>query len=110
MFVELDLQLSEMQIVSGEQNPAVTPDVKKLRSERKAVRLTASIVGVFTVLWMPYVIGRFIHISGSSSVLGQYLSDIGASMGIFNSSINWVVYGLASRDFRKAVVKMLTSY
>jgi hypothetical protein len=82
-------------------------DSKKLRTEMKAIRLTASVVGVFTVLWMPYVIGRIIHISGFNAVLGQYISDVGACMGIFNSSINWMIYGLASRDFRAEVVKML---
>jgi hypothetical protein len=75
--------------------------------ELKAVRLTASIVGVFIVLWTTFITGRIIVTSGINPLLGQYVSDVGAALGVFNSSINWVIYGLASRDFRRAVVKTI---
>jgi 7 transmembrane receptor (rhodopsin family) len=79
---------------------------KKFRKELKAVRLTASIVGVFIILWMPYIAGRIIQASGANPLLGQYVSNIGIAMGNFNSCINWVIYGLVSRDFRRAVWKL----
>jgi hypothetical protein len=103
------LQISATQAMSGNQVSPTTLDKKKLRVELKAVRLTASVVGVFAVLWTPYIIGKIIDISHVNPVVGHYIGDVGAALGILNSSINWVIYGLASRDFRTAVLKMLTA-
>jgi 7 transmembrane receptor (rhodopsin family) len=79
---------------------------KKARGEMKAVRLTASVVGAVVVLWMPYCIGGLMLISGSDLLLAQYISDVGLVIGFINSCINWIIYGAASRDFRKAVWQM----
>jgi hypothetical protein len=94
------------QATSSGQSIAVKA-VKKLRLELKAVRLTASIVGAFVVLWTPYVIGRIIQASGITSLFGQYITDIGSALGVTYSSTNWIIFGLASKDFRVAVVTML---
>jgi hypothetical protein len=104
---ELVLQITGVRTSEGEQVTTAPSAGKKLRLELKAVRLTASIVGVFLVLWMTFIIGRMILVSGVHPLLGQYVSDVGIALGVLNSSINWIIYGLASRDFRRAVVKML---
>lgn len=101
------LQISQMHVRAPEYTPNTGSESRKLQVELKAVRLTASIVGVFIVLWTPFIVGRIIVASGINPLLGQYVSDVGATLGVFHSSLNWVVYGLASRDFRRAVVKTI---
>ena len=86
---------------------AVTAASKKLRGEMKAVRLTASVVGAIVILWTPYVIGDMILISGINQLVGQYITDIGAVMGTANSSVNWIIYGLACREFRLSALKLI---
>jgi hypothetical protein len=93
----------------NQQAPAATSLAKKFRRELKTVRLTAGVVGAFIVLWTPYTVGRFIQVRGSSPLLAQYVSDIGMALGNFNSCINWMIYGLASSEFRKAVCSLLMS-
>jgi hypothetical protein len=93
--------------IGSQTSPNVTANGKKIRAELKAVRLTASVVGTCIVLWTPYVVGRLIQFEGTHMLLGQYVADIGNALIILNSSLNWIVYGLASNDFRRAVRKML---
>jgi hypothetical protein len=95
-----------MQTLTMACRPTAVKAIKKLRLELKAVRLTASIVGAFVVLWTPYVIGRIIQASGITSLFGQYLTDIGSALGAAYSSTNnlGLIFGLASRDFRMGVI------
>jgi hypothetical protein len=93
--------------IGSQTTPNVSANGKKIRAELKAVRLTASVVGTCIVLWTPFVVGRLIQVAGTHVLLGQYVVDIGNALIILNSSLNWIVYGLASSDFRRAVRKML---
>lgn len=100
-------QISQQSQPVSNELPTAVKAIRKLRLELKAVRLTASIVGAFVILWTPYVIGRIIQASGSKSQFGQYLTDIGSALGAAYSSTNWIIFGLASRDFRMGVIAML---
>lgn len=53
------------------------------------------------------MVGRLIQASGVNPVLGIYVSDIGMALGNVNSCVNWVIYGLASREFRRAVYNLV---
>lgn len=79
----------------------------------KAVVLTASIVAAVVILWTPYIIGDLMMIVGSSSAsatvstLGQQIHDVGAVLGFLNTTLNWIIYGVASSAMRKALKRIL---
>lgn len=99
MFLSYVSQAAEIQT-------AATATHRKLRTELKAVRLTACVVGAVVVLWTPYLVGNLILIGGINPILGQYVTDIGTALGSATSSINWIIYGLASRDFRHSALRL----
>jgi hypothetical protein len=104
------MQMAAAQVATGSRTATeFSVPGKRLRAELKAVRLTACVIGVCIVLWSPYLIGRLIQVRGVNLLLGQYVADIGNSLIIFNSCINWIIYGLACGDFRRAVKKTLCS-
>lgn len=93
----------------GHESRAITTR-QKLRRELKAVRLTACVVGAVIILWTPYLIGGLILISGTSPLVGRYVVEIGGALGAGNSSINWIIYGLASQDFRQSALRIFSCH
>jgi len=79
---------------------------KSRRREYKAVYLTATIVGVFVVLWLPYMTGRCLLSAGDTRPVVANVVEVGGGIGIFFSSINWIIYAAVSRSFRRAYGQM----
>ena len=79
-----------------------------LQAEFKAARLTAQILVVYIVLYFPFHLGRFLQgLLGDMRPYSQYFVDVGISLIQFSSSINWIVYGMHDREFRKSVFKIV---
>jgi len=73
-----------------------------MKVQFKALRLTSAIIGAYLVLWLPYGIGRGLQFVGDTRPYVTYLVDIGSSIGMFNSSFNWILYGAVSKTYQKA--------
>ena len=80
---------------------------RHVRKYAKRTWLMMAIFGVFVLCWSPYVIlvtlTAFYHV--------KHLFRIRKWMtllGLFNSGLNWIVYGLMNRRFRKAFICILT--
>lgn len=93
-------------MVTGGHDSAAVAARRKLHKEFKAVRLTASIIWAVVVLWTPYLIGELIIVGGFNPILGQYVINIGVCSGSANCCINWIIYGMVSRDFRHAALRL----
>ena len=78
------------------------------QQEFKCTRVTAIILVAYIVFWFPFTTGRFLQgIIGDMRPYTQYFVDLGISFGHFGGSINWFVYGLHDRDFRRSVLKFV---
>ena len=78
----------------------------RFRAEMKAVKTTALIVGSFVIFWFPYALGRLLQGIGNINEYTQTLIDIGFSLGFFNESFNWLIYGATNKPFRMAMMKV----
>lgn len=72
-----------------------------IRSHFRRTKMTLIIFGVFAVCWTPYlVVSLVLHFDNQPSVrCGRQWS---ICLGIINSATNWIIYGLANRNFREA--------
>ena len=59
--------------------------IKSHRREFKAVYLTASIVGSFVILWIPFEVGRVMLSTGNTGTVAANLTEIGGAIGLFYS-------------------------
>jgi hypothetical protein len=80
---------------------------RRRRREFKALYLTAVITGTFVVLWMPRKLGRFLQLSGVTQPFVADLLNFGGAFGMFNSSFNWILYGIVNNTYRKAFRRLL---
>ena len=78
-------------------------NIGKFKTELKATRITALILGSNVALWLPYTLGRILQGTGDIRVYTQYLIDVGFSIGSFNYSMDWFIYGISNREFRLAM-------
>ena len=81
---------------------------KSRRREYKAVYLTASIVGVFVVLWFPTAVGRILASVGYNPITLNHMLLAAGAIGAVNFNFSWVVYAAASKSYRRAYRQMLT--
>jgi hypothetical protein len=79
-----------------------------VRHQFKAIRLTAAIVGTYTVFQIPYVVCNSLRSAG----IGQQSLSMGYALvasGGFSSfyyAFNWVIYGLVSSKFRNGLIEL----
>jgi 7 transmembrane receptor (rhodopsin family) len=78
------------------------------RREFRAIYLTGSLVGMFVILWMPRKAANLLLLSGSTEQFAFDLLNIGGAFGMFNSSFNWILYGLVNKTYRKAFRRLLS--
>ena len=80
---------------------------RHLRKYAKRTWLMITIFGVFTICWSPYVVlvtlTAFYHVKHLFRIRKWT-----TMLGLFNSGLNWIVYGLMNRRFRKAFICILT--
>jgi len=81
--------------------------IKSRRREFKAVYLTAAIVGMFVVLWIPHALGRVLATVGYDPVVVGYLSVASGGIGTFNFAFAWAIYAAVSRSYRRAYRQVL---
>lgn len=78
------------------------------RREFKALYLTAVLVGAFVILWLPRKIGNVLQLAGVKQSFVADLLNIGGAFGMFNSSFNWILYGIVNKTYRKAFKRLLS--
>lgn len=80
--------------------------IKKFNRETKAAKTLAIIVGAFILCWLPfftiYLIGAFCQ-----SCVPPLVFSIFFWLGYCNSALNPFIYGMFSRDFRSAFIRLL---
>lgn len=83
---------------------------RKLRRYAKRTWVMMLIFVVFVVCWAPYVVlvilGVFYTISRRLLRIRQWTKLI----GLFNSGVNWIIYGLMNTRFRRAFKCILTCH
>ncbi len=47
------------------------------------------------------------QLSGYQGVSLNYVLNVGGAMGVFNSSFNWILYGVVNKAFHKAYKRLL---
>ena len=75
-----------------------------LRRDINYSKMLLLISGIFIVCWGPFYIMSLIPYS---SVTMLYITNLLASLGLVNSCLNWVVYGVRNRKFRAAFKDIL---
>jgi hypothetical protein len=100
--------LSHLQLDGKKTSPftRLHQQLRSLNREKKAAKTVGVIVGCFIVCWAPfftvYLFGAF-----CPGCTPPTLFDIFFWLGYCNSVANPIIYGLCSRDFRYAFVKLL---
>lgn len=74
----------------------------KSREMSKTVTM-ASVLGLFALFWFPYALMTFLITVNSTCVANlYYVRRWFLLLGLFNCSINWIIYGLRNKDFSDA--------
>jgi len=76
--------------------------MKSRRREFRAVYLTAAIVGVFVILWLPFMLGRILASAGYNPVIVGYIGMATGTIGTANYAFSWVIYAAVSKSYRRA--------
>ena len=79
-----------------------------LRQEIARSRFTWLILGVFILCWMPFSLLSLLHFFLSDPAI-DILHDLALYLGILNSVLNCIIYGLRSRDFQLGLKKMINT-
>ena len=80
---------------------------ERLSRELKAVLVLAVVLGTYIIFWFPYQVGRFMQAMGNTQPYTQITVDIGISLGSINYAVDWIIYGVSSKAFRRAIVNIL---
>ena len=78
----------------------------RLRKEVTRSRIMWIILGVFILCWLPFTIVAPLHFFLNNPAIAQ-AHHITLTVGIFNSALNCIIYGLRSRDFRIGIRIMM---
>jgi octopamine receptor oamb, putative (fragment) len=83
---------------------------KRLLAETKAAKTVGIIVGGFIICWFPFFTAYLIRgYCRDQSCIPHLMLTIFTWLGYANSAINPVIYGLFSRDFRRAFKRIICS-
>ena len=80
---------------------------RHLRKYAKRTWLMMAIFGTFVVCWSPYVVLETLTTFHHAKDLFR-IRIWTVLLGLFNSSLNWIIYGLMNKRFRKAFICILT--
>lgn len=75
---------------------------RRFHAETKAAKTVGIIVGGFIICWLPFFTAYLIRAFCNDTCVPSILMSIFTWLGYCNSAINPVIYGLFSRDFRRA--------
>ena len=76
-----------------------------LKRDVDYTKLLLFVSGIFIICWGPFCIISFFP---TSTVNMLYIKNFLASLGIVNSCLNWIVYGVRNRKFRAAFKDIVT--
>ena len=75
----------------------------------RATKVLSTVVGVYVVLWLPFVIGEIWSLSKkgqSATKIRACFSNGTLLLGIANSAVNILIYSFMNRDFRRVFFMM----
>lgn len=75
---------------------------RRFHAETKAAKTVGIIVGGFIICWFPFFTAYLVRAFCDDSCIPDILMSVFTWLGYCNSAINPVIYGLFSRDFRRA--------
>lgn len=78
-----------------------------LKREMKAVKTLAVVVGVFFVMWMPYLVTTTIRAFGGDGAVPGALQRTVITLAYGNSCCNFVIYSLMNSQLRNAFYEVL---
>jgi len=81
--------------------------IKCRRREFKAVYLTAAIVGMYFILWFPFVLARFLVLVDYNPIVVNYIGLASGAIGASNFAFAWAIYAAVSKSYRRAYRQML---
>lgn len=99
--------VTETSTITAPQTQSQTGRTKSTKGEFKAARMTATVIGSYTICWLTFIIGRGLQLSGIRAQYAQNLVDVGSALGTASVSLDWVIYGMMNRSFRKAFLRIL---
>lgn len=81
---------------------------KRLLAETKAAKTVGIIVGVFIICWFPFFTTYLIRgYCSDQNCIPQLMLTIFTWLGYANSAVNPIIYGMFSRDFRRAFTNII---
>ena len=75
---------------------------RRFQAETKAAKTVGIIVGGFIICWFPFFTAYLVRAFCDDACIPDILMSVFTWLGYCNSAINPVIYGLFSRDFRRA--------
>ena len=80
----------------------------EFKQEIARSRFTWLVLGVFILCWCPFSLISLVNFFTSNPTI-EFLHDLALALGILNSVLNCIIYGLRSRDFQLGLKKMLNT-
>ena len=73
--------------------------------EVTSVKTMAFVLGIFFLCWLPYLVAGPLHLAHVSH--SRTARNFTICLGMFNSCVNGIIYGLRNKDFRNAYRALL---
>ena len=77
-----------------------------LSSNFRRTKMTMIVFGVFALCWFPYLVISVILVFKDTHSI-RCARQWCTCLGVINSALNWIIYGLANESFRQAFVAVL---
>ena len=72
----------------------------------RRTKMTMIVFGVFAVCWFPYLVVSIILVFKDQPAI-RCARQWCTCLGVINSALNWIIYGLANQSFRQAFIAVL---
>lgn len=72
----------------------------------RRTKMTMIVFGVFALCWFPYIVVSIVLVFKNTPTI-RCARQWCTCLGVINSALNWIIYGLANESFRNAFVAIL---